>query len=419
MKTKLIEGLPAIIDKGEVLIFSPYQKKVIKCPERSLNNIEALKKFLKDNSFSGFPSKCMGDSREEYQLTLVLTSDCNLRCKYCFVQGGKLAKKMSEELACAAIDRSLDIMLKKHKKSLIINFFGGEPTLEINMIKKLVSYANSKAKDLNCSVSYGITTNGVFSESTLEYLVDNDFSIAISADGIPEIQNIQRPFPDGSPSSAYVEKTIKRLVEKNANFRVRMTVTKESTELLEEIVKYYANLGLSNIHIEVVNIAGRAVEMKGSVSRPDAKRFIEILFKILNLAEELKISIVNSSYMNIMDPVIHYCDGIGGNKLVVSYDGFLSSCVEVQNKEHPMANVFQIDDSHNGYSSIYDKPIIEYSKECNECFAKYLCAGGCPSRNYHMEGNVYKVDRFRCEVVKAILPYLIQKMYISNISPNK
>ena len=68
-------------------------------------------------------------------LCIHVAHDCNLRCKYCFVQGGKLAKKMSEELACAAIDRSLDIMLKKHKKSLIINFFGGEPTLEINMIK--------------------------------------------------------------------------------------------------------------------------------------------------------------------------------------------------------------------------------------------------------------------------------------------
>lgn len=282
------------------------------------------------------------------------------------------------------------------------------------MIKELVSYANSKAKSYDCFVSFGITTNGVFSETTLKYLVDNNFAIAISADGIPEIQDVQRPFPDGSASSIYVERTIKRLAANNANFRVRMTVTDESTERLEEIVKYYADLGVPNIHIEVVNIAGRAVEMKGDVSRPKTERFIEMLFKVLNLAEKLNISIINSAYMNIMNPVTHYCDGVGGNKLVVSYDGFLSSCVEVQNADHPMANVFQIDDKNNGHSSIYDKPIIEYSKECNDCFAKYLCAGGCPSRNYHMEGNVYKVDRFRCEVVKAVLPYLIQKMYVSS-----
>lgn len=415
MDTKLYSGLPCLIFDDYAIVFSPYKKSILRVDNKALDG-EYLQGYLHENGFSGQPSACAGSKSDLYQLTIILTSDCNLRCKYCFVKGGVDKQVIQFDMIQSAIEKAIVNAKRRNKKGILITFFGGEPTLELNLIKKAVDYSRDLCLKNELVAKYGITTNGVFNTEIAEYLSEQNFFITISSDGVPEIQDLQRVFSNGKGSAEYVRKTIKYFVEHKANVLVRMTVTEKSVDYLPQSVKYFADLGVRIIHIEVVSIAGRAVEMKGSVNRPTKEKFAEKLIESIKLAKSLGISIMNSAYMNIFTPSVHFCDGVGGNKLVVTYNGEFTTCLEVQDNCHPVSDDFIIGNcGHDKIqnSRFLDRPIVDVVDECKECFAKYICSGGCPTRNYHMEGNVYRVDQFRCYIIRELLKYVINEMYLN------
>lgn len=118
-----------------------------------------------------------------------------------------------------------------------------------------------------------------------------------------------------------------------------------------------------------------------------------------------------------MQPSVHFCDGVGGNRVSVSYTGEVTTCLEVQGGCHPTADYFII----GGYDEKEDRIVINPQKQmricgnpitsqnecCRNCFAIYICGGGCPIRNYHMTGDQNKVDPFRCQVIKSVLPFVV------------
>lgn len=141
-------------------------------------------------------------------------------------------------------------------KTLRISFHGGgEPTLEIGLIQKIVSRANYLS-DKSCKKTrFQIVTNGTFNKYIANWLIDNNFGISISADGPPNIQNRNRPFADGSKSSELVEKTITYLVDKEYSFTVRITFS--PIDDIEKIIQYFGELGVKNLHIEPLFPYGR------------------------------------------------------------------------------------------------------------------------------------------------------------------
>lgn len=175
---------------------------------------------------------------------------------------------------------------------------------------------------------------------------------------------------------------------------------------------------MTQFHCEVINLAGRAIlETKGiPMNRPTAEDFIENLKAAITKAGELGMGILNSSYMNLLQPSVHFCDGVGGNRVSVSYTGEVTTCLEVQGSCHPTADYFIV----GGYNSETDdmsinplkqlkicgNPITSQNSCCRECFAIYTCGGGCPIRNYHTTGDKNRVDPFRCQVIKSVLPFV-------------
>ena len=238
-------------------------------------------------------------------------------------------------------------------------------------------------------------------------------------DGLPVVQDHQRPLKSGGASSPALERIIKTLVEKGHEFMVRATVTDYSVTYLVPTIEYLHGLGVSQFHCEVINLAGRAIlETRGQpMQRPTADDFAENLKAAIIKAGELEIGILNSSYMNLMQPSVHFCDGIGGNRVSISYTGEVTTCLEVQGGCHPTADYFIT----GGYDKIEDKIVINTQKQiricdnpitsqnacCKDCFAIYICGGGCPIRNYHMTGDQNRVDPFRCQVIKSVLPFVV------------
>jgi radical SAM protein with 4Fe4S-binding SPASM domain len=142
------------------------------------------------------------------------------------------------------------------------------------------------------------------------------------------------------------------------------------------------------------------------IRRPGKEVFVEALLKAIRIADESHVAIHNSAFARLFSPAIHYCDGFGRSRRIVNPDGTLSVCVEANSAGHPGAKYFLID-SLRGSSCLEQVPVGDQNVDCRECFARFICAGGCPSRNYHHTGDVSQPDEYRCFVVRSVVPEII------------
>lgn len=417
-KTRLFYGLPAVLRDDYWIVISPYVGELIRIPKEQIE-ASSLIAELTEKGFFGSPSdKGPGAMSDYFQLTLITTSDCNLRCRYCFANSGETKVVMQEDVAMAAVRYA---MKKATGRSLLISFFGGEPSLTSELIKKVVVFAKQLIIGTDVKeVRFNITTNGVMSSSFLRFLIDNSFFLTISMDGLPIVQDYQRPLKNGNRSSVVVEETINTLVSEEREFMIRATITDYSVEYIVPSIEYLSVLGVTQFHCEAINLAGRAmIKTKGqAMKRPATEDYCRELKAAIIRAGELGMGILNSSYMNLMQPSFHFCDGVGGNRISVTYTGDVTICLEVQGGCHPIADYFLIGayDKETGEIAINPVkqericriPITSQNRCCQDCFAIYICGGGCPIRNYHMTGDKNKVDPFRCDVVKSVLPFVIE-----------
>ena len=122
-----------------------------------------------------------------------------------------------------------------------------------------------------------------------------------------------------------------------------------------------------------------------------------------------------------MHYLLHICFVMeyGKNKLAVTYDGVFSSCLGVQNKDNPLADKFIIEDTNieSWLNAKFDSYVDDKAKntKCENCFAKYVCAGGCPSRNFNSTGDFEKIDEMQCIPTKIILRKYIIDLYEKSI----
>jgi len=222
-------------------------------------------KLLLSKDSSIFRSYCNPYTKFRYysDLFVLLATDCNLKCKYCFAQGGDIKETIDFDF----VKTTLDYISERNKKSLKIYFHGGgEPSLAIGLIKKIIKYAGKKIDKLD----FGTQINGVLSRTTLAYLMKNNFQLSVSIDGPPYIQDKQRPLKGGSRSSPFVEKTIKIKKKNNYPFSVRSTISVFSVTKQKEIIRYFHKLGIKSVHFEPIFEAGRSLKPKNNFSKaPD------------------------------------------------------------------------------------------------------------------------------------------------------
>jgi len=413
MEDFLFCGLPVVTYNDKYIIFSYYKGKIIAI-EKSKFDEKEVTKILKEHNMLGEPKDCPGDYSNYVELVICLTNDCNLRCKYCFVGEKNFNKKViSKENIENALVAVKELAKIKNKDEIFITFFGGEPTLYPDLIK----YSMQKSKEIlkDFKVSFGITSNGVFNQKIKDLLVENDFVVTISMDGLPKFQDTQRITAGGNGTSNIVEKTIKDLREEGTSVIVRMTITKQMIYELKETIDYLSNLGVNTIHFEPMTIGGRAKENEDCLERATPEEYSEKLSEAIDYAREKNISIITSTIMNALSPSYMFCDGVGKNKLAVTYDGVFSSCLGVQNKNHPLASKFIVDktDIKEWMNAKFDSYVDDKAKntKCEKCFAKYICAGGCPSRNYNSTGDFEKIDNMQCIPTKLILKKYIIDLY--------
>lgn len=421
-KFSLFNGLTAgLLNDGSTVIFSPYNLSVgILKRHKDID----LNKYLRDCenlSCFGIPSNQGPSLPDNFDLTLLITNDCNLRCKYCFASGGEKKDYMSTDIALNIVNK---VFHMTDRKNIKVSFFGGEPTLNFDVINGVVSHVKTIASSLNKDYSFYITTNGVMSRRILEFLADNDFVFVISSDGIPTLHNFLRPTSSGSHSSKYIENTIDTLVKRNIPFKVRSTISQFNVDYMTENVRYFAGLGVKTIHYEPITHAGRGKSNDTTLERAEIDKYINNFTTALDVAKEYNVSIISSSYMNFLAPAQKFCDAMAGSRLVGSYNGDITLCVEVQDTCHPYSSnaivgntnekTGQMYFDYNKYDRILKNVTIEQNPDCKQCFAKFSCGGGCPVKNFY-SSDCKMVDNYRCNLTKGIVGNILERIYQKSV----
>lgn len=351
---------------------------------------------------------------------LNIAHDCNLRCKYCFADGegyDQQKKLMSFEVA----KKSIDFLIKNSgpRKNIEVDFFGGEPLLNIGVVKKTIDYARSLEKQYNKNFRFTITTNAtLLTEEVMDYLEENMVNIVLSIDGRKKVQDSIRLKVDGSGTYDDILPKIKRMVERRhkskKQYYIRGTFTSQNLDFSEEI-KHFIELGFKEISIEPVVLSEDNVL---SIKEEYLDKIYEEYDKILD--ELLQHDDVIFYHFNIdinggacIYKRISGC-GAGFEYIAVTPDGDIYPCHQfVGNKDFYMGNVYE-GINNKKISSDFRKSNIYNKAECKNCWARFFCSGGCQANNYNFNGDTKIPYEIGCNMQRKRIEYAIALQYYRN-----
>ena len=362
-----------------------------------------------------------GDQYEVYANTAVtspikamclhIAHDCNLRCKYCFASTGDFGtgrKLMPLETAKAAIDFLLEKSVGR--ENLELDFFGGEPLMNFDVVKETVAYARSKEKEYGKNFRFTITTNGMLlTDDKIDFINEEMSNVVLSIDGRKEVNDRMRVRVDGSGCYDKIMDGYHRLVEKRGDkeYYVRGTYTKYNLDFSEDVFHLYEQ-GFDQISVEPV-MEDESIEY--AITEKDLDRIYEEYDRLVERITQLK---KDGGFMNFfhfmidLDQgpcVIKRLRGCGsGNEYVsITPDGDIYPCHQfVGHEEYKMGNLEEgtfneeIKKEFAG-AHVYSKPA------CQKCWAKFYCSGGCNANNYIYNGDIHKAHELSCKIQRKRL----------------
>ncbi len=344
---------------------------------------------------------------EVRNLMLYLTNNCNLNCPYCFVNKDK--RDMDFEVAKNSVDFLID--QAKKSKNLSLNFFGGEPLLKFNLIKKIVKYSKEQVKKSDKKITFGITTNGtLFTKKIVDYFWENDIGVLFSWDGDKkQIIRIK-----GEKAYNRMEKSFKLLTNKGYKLHARVTVPPYDLRLVD-FAKSIFGMGFNGLSF--LPISGTDEWEKKDTERAMmelADYYIKQARKnnILELSYFTKGLLMN---LGLREPSGGPC-GAGKNLMGITVDGKILPCQHPESWEenYTLGNVFdkKIDEeTRKIFSEIKKGDFIG----CDGCIARSNCIGICPSVNYNMHGNMLKPWKGGCIWVVArykAIKHIFHELYV-------
>lgn len=352
-----------------------------------------------------------GDLKEHNTATKALclhvAHTCNLTCDYCFAAQGKYHGEralMSFEVGV----RALEFLIENSgsRRNLEVDFFGGEPLMNWDVVKKLVEYARSREKETGKRFRFTLTTNGVLvDDEVIEFSNREMTNVVMSLDGRPEVHDRLRKTANGRGSyDLIVPKFQKFAAARGGDYYIRGTFTHENAEFTKDIF-HMADLGFTELSMEPVVCAP---DDKNALTEED----LPLLFQQYELlAEEMlrreKEGRPFTFYHYMLDiengPCVYKrlsgC-GSGTEYFAVTPWGELFPCHQfVGDSDYSMGNVF--DGVTNTALREKFKGCNVYSREdCRSCWARLYCSGGCAANAYHAAGDIAGIYEYGCKLFK-------------------
>ena len=346
-------------------------------------------------------------------VVLLLTNRCNLRCTYCYADGGEgFVQDLSSELAQAAIDYACQNAVAQGQSHFELVFHGGgEPIQAWKTLQEATIYARSKK--LDCKVT--MVSNGIWSTRQREWIFKNLDSLSISLDGEQETQDQQRPFASGRGSFKAVMRTIEALDKAKFPYGIRMTATAPWRGRLPKDVRFICEeTGCPAMHVEpAFNI--RRGEHQGP-TQAESEAFVEAFMEAFEIASRAKRQLVYSGARPWL-LTRTFCTAPYG-ALIVNPAGDLVTCYEVANKNHTLAKMSVVG-RIVGDQIIVDnqarRSFLAYlgkkQAKCSDCFCYRHCAGDCYTRSFPAEAGNSQSLSPRCimnrEITARILLWYI------------
>lgn len=344
-------------------------------------------------------------------MCLNIAHDCNLRCEYCFAAKGDFGqgrKLMSLETAKKAIDFLLENSGSRH--NLELDFFGGEPLMNFDTVKKTVEYAREREKEYGKNFRFTITTNGLLlNDENIEFINKEMSNVVLSIDGRKEINDKLRVTLGGKGSYDTILPKYKKLVSSRGDkeYYVRGTFTRLNPDFTEDILSLY-NEGFDQISVEPV-VSDKNLPF--SLQEEDLPQMFEEYERLADTIIDIKKSGKHINFFHFMLDLdggpcaikrLRGCS-CGNEYVAVTPEGDIYPCHQfVGMKEYVMGNLndgsFDRDmQARFAKINVYTKP------ECENCWAKFFCSGGCNANNVQYEGDVNKPHKISCELEKKRL----------------
>lgn len=341
-------------------------------------------------------------------LCLHIAHDCNLACKYCFAGEGEYQgdrSLMSFEVGKQALDFLIANSGNRH--NLEVDFFGGEPLLNFDVVKELVFYGRKQEEIYNKRFRFTLTTNGILlNKETIEFVNKEMSNVVLSIDGREKVHDTMRPTRNGKGSYQIILPKFQELAESRnqKNYYVRGTFTHENLDFSEDVL-HLADLGFQQISVEpVVSL----LEDPYAITQKDIPKIFEEYDKLAKEMIKRKKEGKGFHFFHFQIDLnggpcvakrLSGC-GSGTEYLAVTPWGDLYPCHQFVGKEEfLMGNIF--DGIVNKQIQDKFKLCNVYAKEnCKKCFARFYCSGGCAANSYTFHGEINNTYDIGCELQK-------------------
>ena len=342
-------------------------------------------------------------------LCLHVAHTCNLNCAYCFASQGKFHGEralMSFEVG----KRALDFLMENSgtRRNLEVDFFGGEPLMNWDVVKELVAYARSVEKEAGKNFRFTLTTNGMLIDRDVIDFANREMSnVVLSLDGRREVHDRYRVDYQGRGSYDRIVPKFQELVRArgNKNYYMRGTFTHENPDFLRDI-EAMLDLGFTELSMEpVVCAPGDPAALTEEDLPVVLEQYEELAEKMLERRREGRPFTFYHYMIDLEDgPCIYKrisgC-GSGTEYMAVTPWGDLYPCHQfVGDEKFRLGDVFQGVTNPQAQAEFRDCNV--YARpDCKDCWAKLYCSGGCAANAYHATGSVNGIYRYGCELFRA------------------
>ncbi|MBO5106081.1 MAG: thioether cross-link-forming SCIFF peptide maturase, partial [Clostridia bacterium] len=341
-------------------------------------------------------------------LCLHIAHTCNLNCEYCFASQGKYQGEravMSFEVGKRAFDWLIEN--SGSRRNLEVDFFGGEPLMNFEVVKQLVAYARSIEKQHNKNFRFTLTTNGLLiDDDVIEFANKEMSNVVLSLDGRKEIHDRYRVDYNGNGSFDKIVPKFQKLVKArdNKNYYMRGTFTHQNPDFLKDI-EVMLDLGFTELSMEpVVCASGDPAELTAEDLTVVMEQYEKLAELMLKRDKEKK---PFTFYHYMIDltggPCIYKrisgC-GSGTEYMAVTPWGDLYPCHQFVGDE-----AFKLGDIWKGVTNLdtqnsFAECNVYARKECRDCWARLYCSSGCAANAYHATGKVTGIYKSGCELFK-------------------
>ena len=380
---------------------------VLECID-DVKSLEDAGKLYSKDEYEELACNYKNNSKVIKALCLHVAHTCNLNCSYCFASQGKYQGDraiMSYEVG----KRAFDFLIENSgsRRNLEVDFFGGEPLMNWDVVKKLVAYARSIEKEHNKNFRFTLTTNGLLiDDEVIDFLNKEMSNVVLSLDGRREVHDLFRKDYAGNGSYDKIVPKFKKLVEarQGKDYYVRGTFTHNNVDFTNDIF-HMADLGFTELSMEPVVCAPTDPCALTPEDMPKIFEQYEILAK--EMLKRKKEGRPFTFYHYMLDlkngPCIYKritgC-GSGTEYMAVTPWGELFPCHQfVGDPKYSLGNIYdgvtnvEIQEGFRSCNA-YARP------ECADCWARLYCSGGCAANSYHATGSINGIYEYGCELFK-------------------